>query len=296
MSIVVDIRKLRVPEWRGIMVPCARFTHRFAHESSPQHVSYAQGDFIDMTGTRARTWTATIAFNETLRGYNNLFSKVWPDFYAAYRDRSPGILLTPLQGEVLCTPGSYEDGLDPKVLDGISVDVIWTEHTPVKGSNLDAPPNLQALFTEATALGEQGATPELQSPDVKPKLDALTAIAASINKVNTARDKVKGNILRISNQANSIEMALDKLGSNGGPKVNAARLAARRLRLRSEQLANSPPREAPGVVTREVTSAPTTVMQLARDSAMDLKDFLELNVSLTKAVIVPPGTRFWRYK
>jgi hypothetical protein len=278
------------------MIPCRKFQHRFAHEASPQHVSYGDGDFIEMTGTRARTWSATIAFNETLKNYDQLFSKTYPEFYTAYRDRSPGTLVTPLHGPVLCKPGSYEDDLNPMVLDGISVDVIFTEHTPVKGSQLDAPPNLQSLFTEAMSLADHGTGPDFQSPDVKPKLDALTAIAASINKVNTARDKVRGNILRISNQANAIETALAKVGANGGPKLTSARMQARRLRLRSEQLANSPPREAAGVVTQEVTSAPTTVMQLARDLKMDLKDFLELNVALAKAVIVPPGTRIWRSK
>jgi hypothetical protein len=275
------------------MVPAKELKHRFAHESSPAHVSYGSGDYFDMTGTRARTWAAKIPFNESLKNWEKLFSKTYPEFYEAMRDRTPGTLVTPLQGPVLCVPGSYEDELSPMILDGLVVDCTWSEHTPVEGSDLDAPPNLPALFTEATALDNQVKGMSWDGGNPLPTTDPLTAIAATINKLNTARDKAKGNILAVSQRANAIEVACEKLGSNGGPKANSVRLAARKLRLRSERVANAPPREVAGEITQSITEGPKTVLQLARESLMDLKDFLELNFMLAKQTIVPPGTKFF---
>ena len=289
-----DIRQLAVPSWRAIMFPAKDLEHRFAHEQSPAHVSYGNGDFFDMTGTRARTWDCTIPFNENLKNWENLFSKTYPDFYRAMRDRTPGTLVTPLQGPILCVPGSYEEKLSPLVLDGVSVRCTWSEHTPIKGSDLDAPPNLAALFAEATALDANVTkTPALKPANLKPTTDPLTAIAATINRLNTTRDKVRGNILAVSQRANAIEVAATKLGSNGGPQANSVRLAARRLRLRSEYLANAPPRETVGAVKQMVTEGPSSVLQLARDFGMDIKDFLALNYALAKQVAVPPGTKIF---
>lgn len=275
------------------MVPAKELRHRFAHESSPAHVSFGNGDYFDMTGTRARTWTAKTPFNESLKNWEKLFSKTYPEFYEAYRDRSPGTLVTPLQGPVLCVPGSYEDELSPMVLDGISVECTWSEHTPVEGSDLDAPPNLPAIFTEASALDKQVSGMSWDGSRPLPTTDPLTAIAATINQLSTARDKVKGSVLSVSQRANAIETACERLGANGGPKANSVRLAARRLRLRSERVANAPPREVVGEVNRAVTETPMTVLQLARESGMDLKDFLELNFTLAKLVMIPPGTQFF---
>lgn len=288
-----DIRQLAVPSWRSILFPSTDLEHRFAHENSPAHVSYGNGDYFDMTGTRAGFWDCSIPFNETLKNWEKLFSKTYPEFYEAMRDRSPGILVTPLQGPKLCVPGSYEEKLKPLVLDGVGVRCTWSEHTPVEGSDLDAPPNLPALFTEASALDKQVSGMSWDGSSPLPTTDPLTAIAATINQLNTARDKVKGNILAVSQRANAIETACEKLGANGGPKANSVRLAARRLRLRSERVANAPPREVVGEVTKAVTEAPMTVFQLARESGIDLKDFLDLNFTLAKQVMIPPGTHYF---
>lgn len=288
-----DIRNLAVPSWRGILVPAKSLRHRFAHESSPAHVSYAEGDFFDMTGTRARTWAAQIPFNENLKGWEKLFSKTYPEFYEAMRDRSPGTLVTPLQGPILCVPGSYEDDLSPMVLDGLTVDCTWSEHTPVEGSDLDAPPNLPAIFTEANALDKQVGTVTWPQKTPLPTTDPLTAISATINQLNTTRDKAKASVLAVSQRANAVEEACEKLGSNGGPKANSVRMAARRLRLRSERVAIAPPREVAGEVAQAVTESPRTVLQLARETGMDLADFLDLNFTLAKQVMVPPGTKIF---
>ena len=286
----VDIRRLAVPTWRDIAFPAKDLTHRFAHESSPAHVAYAQGDFFDMTGSRARTWDCTIPFNESLWNWEKLFSKSYPKFYEAMRDRSPGTLVTPLQGPILCVPGSYEEQLTPMVLDGATVRCTWSEHTPIEGSDLDAPPNLQAIFSEATALDNQVSGMSWDGSKPLPTADPLTAIAATVNKLNTARDKVRANILSVSDRANAVEVACEKLGSNGGPKANSVRLAARRLRLRSEKVANAPPREAVGDMIQYTVTAPITVLQAARDANMDIKDFLDLNYTLARQVVIQPGT------
>ena len=285
-----DIRKLAVPSWRDILFPAKSLTHRFAHEISPSHVTYAQGDFFDMTGTRARVWDCQIPFNESLNNWETLFSKTYPKFYQAMMDRTPGTLVTPLQGPILCVPGSYEEDLSPMVLDGVTVRCTWSEHTPIEGSDLDAPPNLQAIFSEATALDNQVSGMSWDGSKPLPTADPLTAIAATINQLNTARDKVKANILSVSDRANAVEVAAEKLGSNGGPKANSVRLAARRLRLRSERVANAPPREAIGAVVQYVVESPMTVLQAAREAGMDLKDFLDLNYTLARIVLIPPGT------
>jgi hypothetical protein len=288
-----DIRTLAAPSWRGIMFPAKELRHRFAHEQSPAHVSYGTGDFFDMTGTRARSWTAKIPFNESLKNWETLFSKTYPAFYEAMRDRSPGTLVTPLQGPVLCVPGSYEDDLSPMILDGVSVDCTWSEHTPVTGSNTDAPPNLAALFTDANALDKQVSGMSWDGSKPLPTADLLTAIAATGNQLSTARDKVKANVLGVAQRANAVEVSMERLGSNGGPKANAVRLAARKLRLDSERVANAPPREVVGDIAQITTDGPKTVMQLARESGMDLKDFLDLNYTLAKQISVPPGTKIF---
>lgn len=288
-----DIRKLPITSWRGIMFPAKDLAHRFAHESSPAHVSYGQGDFFDMTGTRARTWDCTIPFNENLWNWETLFSKSFPEFYEAMRDKTPGTLVTPTHGPILCVPGSYEESLSPMVLDGVVVRCTWSEHTPIKGSDLDAPPNLAAIFSEATALDKEVNGVSWDGSKPLPTADPLTAIAATINQLNTARDKAKASVLAVSQRANDVEVACEKLGANGGPKVNAIRLSARRLRLRSDRVANAPPREVVGEVKEAVTETPKTVLQLARESGMDLADFLKLNGALAKQTMVPPGTRIF---
>lgn len=293
-----DIGKLAVVSWRGILVPCKLLRHRFAHEASPQHVSFGKGDYVDMTGQRARTWAGTIAFNDNVTNFQEAFSKSYPEFYRAYyEDRSPGTLVTPLQGPVLCVPGSYEEELAPQVRDGLATcEVIWTEHTPVKGSQLDAPPNLKALFADASNLDTSITSAKL--PDVNPPhlTDPITAIAATVNKLNSARDRIRAVPLAVANRANSLEKALDRLGSNGGPKANSARLAARKLRLNCERVANAPPREVAGIVEQSVVSTPQTIFQLAREAKMDLKDFIDLNFQLARTGIIPPGTVYFARK
>jgi hypothetical protein len=289
-----DIRDLNVPSWRGILFPGKNRQHRFAHEASPQHVSYNEGDFFDMTGSRARTWTYQVPFNEGLtKSWDNLFSKTYPEFYKAYRDRSPGTLVDPLQGPVLCVPGSYEDELSPMVLDGVTVDVTFSEHTPVTGSQLDSPPDIASVFSDAAALDQNVRTN--WPSDIKPNnlTDPISAVTGVINQGNKMRRKFRAALLRVADRAAKLERACAELEHNGGPKVNAIRLSARKLRLDSTKVANAPPREAIATTIQIANDAPKTVIQAARDSGMDLADFIDFNRDLAKTGMVPVGYMIW---
>lgn len=291
---VADIRRLPVPSWRGILFPGKNRKHRFAHEASPQHVSYADGDFFDMTGQRARTWSYQIPFNEGLtRNWETLFSKTYAKFYEAYRDRTPGTLVDPLQGPVLCVPGSYDDELSPMVLDGVSVDVTFSEHTPVKGSQLDSPPDLTSILSDASSLDNNVRGKSWGSNIPEPTTDPLSAVAGIINQGVKARRKVRAALLRVSDRAAKVERACDELGANGGPKVNLIRRQARKLRLDARRVADAPPREMIGRAIEIANDQPKTVMQAARDAGMDLADFIDLNRDLAKQSIVAPGRTIW---
>lgn len=286
-----DIRKLPVPSWRGILFPSKSRKHRFAHEASPQHVSYGSGDFFDMTGMRARTWTYQIPFNEGLvKNWESLFSKTYPEFYRAYRDRTPGTLVDPVQGPVICVPGSYEDELSPMVLDGITVEVTFSEHTPVSGGWADAPPDLTSIQADASNVDSRARESNIP---VGSTTDPLSAVAGVVNQGNKVRRKFRASLLRVSDRAHKVERACEELESNGGPKVTMLRLQARKLRLDSQRVANSPPREVVGEVLQIAIESPVTVLQAARQAGMDLKDFLSLNYDLAKMSVVPRGTLIW---
>lgn len=293
-----DIRNLPVHSWRGILFPAKSSKHRFAHEASPQHISYAKGDFFDMTGQRARTFAYQIPFNEGLqKHWEALFTKTYPKFYEAYLDRSPGTLVDAVRGPVLCVPGTYEDDLSPMVLDGISVDVVFSEHTPVdQTAKADWLPNIAAMFANAQALDTAVKGRSWASGIPEPTTDPLSAIAGVINQGNKARRKYRAALLRVADRAHKVERACDELGSKGGPKLNVLRLQARKLRIDSTRMANAPPREVVGTAAQIVNDTPKTVMQAARDARMDLADFLDLNRDLAKQAVVPPGTPIWVVK
>jgi len=300
--------QLPTMSFRGIALPVVDRDHSFSHETAPHQVVFRDGVATEMLGINGRVFSYTVPMRESVISTRrkigpNLFTKQFYKLYEAYRDQSPGPLVDPIHGQVTVTPGTWNEHATWQQRDGVDVKFNFTEYTAVGKVVKDNPPTIDAFIGAAQALDQvvAAATWPKQVPPPKPTVDPLSAIAGAINQVNVHRNLINANIRSVGSKANKVEEAATEAGGRNAPDeksaavFNSIRLAARRLRLQSYQLADAPPRDKAQVAVQQVYDTPKTIMQLAADSRMDIQTLLGLNPGLARQNPVPRGTRVWIY-
>lgn len=299
--------QLPTMSFRGIALPVVDRDHTFSHESAPHQVVFRDGVATEMLGINGRVFNYSVPMRESIvnqrRGFKNLFSKRFYQLYEAYRDPSPGPLVDPIHGRLTVTPGTWNEHTTWQQRDGVDVKFNFTEYTAIGKAVKDNAPSIAAFTSAARALDDQVAAapwPKQVKPP-KPTVDPLTAAAGLINQVNVHRNLINANIRRVGFLAWKVEDAATKAGGRNAPDsasaavFNSIRLAARKLRIQSWQLADSPPRDKAQVAVQQVYDTPKTIMQLAAESSMPLQALLELNPNLARMNPIPKGTTVWVY-
>lgn len=299
--------RLPTMSFRDIAVPVVDRDHTFSHESAPHQVVFRDGVATEMLGTGGRVFMYSVPFRESIvdqrRDFKKLFTKRFYQFYEAYRDPSPGPLVDPVHGKITVTPAAWNEHMSWQQRDGLDTKFNFVEYTAIGKVVKDNPPSIAELANAARTLDEHVAVapwPQQVEPP-KPTVDPLTAVAGLINQVNVHRNLINANIRRVGFLAWKVESAATEAGGRNAPDsasaavFNSIRLAARKLRIQSNQLADAPPRDKAQVAVQQVYDTPKTIMQLAAESAMPLATLLELNPGLARSNPVPKGTVVWVY-
>ena len=283
----------QILEFRGVLLPCTDWEHRFAHEKAQHHIIYRDGVAVDQLGGQGRTFSYVLMFDEGIikSPFLHAFTKLYWDFYRAYSNKDAGDLIDPIHGPIWAVPGEWNGNADISSQSGVKVRVTFTEDKPVDGTNTDTVPTFAGLLQASGSLDTEAATVAWKRPEDIPTLkDPLTAARGVVDQVNRAKGRGKSTFLSVADKANQLEVAADDLGSDGGPKANAVRNAARTLRLQALQAAENPPQHL-AVQVQEITlKTPRLIASLAADSGMDIAQFLQMNPGCARGGAVPAGT------
>lgn len=287
------LHKLPQMSFRGITLPCVDREFEFGHERIPHHFVYRDGVTTEMMGIEGKVFNYTLPMRESIAvgGLKYLFSKVIFELQTAFENPDPGPLVDPRIGTVMVTPGVWREKTDPHKTDGVDVSLSFFEYTAIGTKSEDSPPTITGVYDSARALdAEVARTPwTVQQPSPQPTTDPLSAIAGVLEQVNATRERADAMVMSVSNRANDVEMAAEKLGLAGEP----ARRAARKLRLDCERTANAPPRDKAGVLVGIAVDSPKTIAQMAAENNMTIAELIRSNTGLARSPIIPAGSRVY---
>jgi hypothetical protein len=279
-------------QWRDVLLPVQDWEHRFAHDTVQHHIIYRSGVAIDMLGAQARTFSYVLPLRQgILRApFSNAFTAIYYRFYEAYRDKTADTLIDPVHGAIWAVPGEWNAATTPEGMDGVSVRVSFTEDVPVDGAKTDSPPTFDGVEGEAASFDEEIAAIQWTREVMpEPTTDPLSAITGFGQQVNRSIEKSKAHFSRIAQKANEAESTCEELQRNGVPGMNGPRLAARKLRVDATRVANASPIDAPGQVISIVLDAPKSLVQIARDTGMEISELIRLNAGIARLPFVAAG-------
>jgi prophage DNA circulation protein len=290
---VADVFALLPPfEWRGFQYPVLARSMSFAHENVQHKLQYRNGEFIEQTGARNRTFSYTLALRQDIaKGpYTDLFSIGLPRLEKDVFDRTAGTLLDPIFGEFECKPTSFSDETDVNKRDGVDIRVEFV-HAP---EDEDADPegsqvNFSGLADDGAQLNvELAASGQFEQFVAEGGLtDPLSAIAGVGAQIDRQGDKVIAALDDLAFRCEKVEAQADKLEDpNNWPLKRAARRvreSAIRLKTRADN-----PQERVKVVIRRQQS---TLSVVATELGVSVQELLRLNPALAKLPFVPAGTQ-----
>jgi len=127
-----QLSNLREASFRGISFPCALIAEQIQHDQAQHKRADRDGAYVENTGRGPASYTVTIPFLVgLLRAPQETWADLFPARYNAFRsawaDRSTGVLVHPLYGEVRVKPSTWSASLDPDSRTGIVVTVGFVE-------------------------------------------------------------------------------------------------------------------------------------------------------------------------
>ena len=282
--------KLPYPTFRGIEVPVLGRDCRHSHVRVKKEAQYSGGKRIDITGSDCWVYEYVIPFRQGIAvgGFKDLFNKVYPEFLAAYLDKSRGPLLDPIHGEKQVKPGEWREVVDPDLQDGLNVAVTFEEDYDPDDEDeadivtIDGAKSLAGVLdkeVEVVAMEEHWEPPESTA-------DPLAQIAGLGAQLQRNRDAVTAKLEGTAYRCEQIEERLDDLED---PKRTQEPIrAARNLHVATVRLAKRN-KDPVRVVKKHVVQTAIHASALARQLGMLLEDLLDLNPTLAGHPIVPEG-------
>ncbi len=285
--------KLQDLSWRGIIYPVASRETSFLHENVDHRIQYRSNDFPEPIGPHSFLFRYTIPMYEGLNHgkYGSLFNEVLPLLIRDMRNKEPGDLVDPVLGLYRCVPVSYKESTDVNKRDGCEVQVDFL-HAPRIG---DGDPELPQTITGIVgALEESFNDDNLALVDWKqqPSPEGVTDILSAINGIG--RQGLR-QVDKIASQLDSLSLKMQKIEDTADAAENPQnwriRDSARQFHL---NLIDAKDRitEDPYVKIKRITLNSTkTLIAIARDSGMTLKELLDLNPQLARKQLLPSGTQ-----
>jgi uncharacterized protein YdcH (DUF465 family) len=284
-------------QWRDVILPVADWEHRFAHEKAEHHIIYRNGVAIDQLGSQGRTFSYLLPMKQGIarKPFHDAFVDIYFRLYSAFLDKSADTLIDPVHGAILACPGEFnatattQDGLD-----GPTVRVTFIEDTPSDGVLPDKVPSFSKLTRDSNSLDDEVAVVPWDRPTpILPTSDPLSILSGILQQGSRMIEKTQAHFMAVADRANEVEEACEDLDRKGIPGTNALRLSARKLRVDSTRLANTPPADVPGLILTMTTEAPKTITDILRETGMDMADLLKMNAGIAKSPIIPAGTQIF---
>jgi prophage DNA circulation protein len=291
---VTDILKQLIRgSWREIEYPISGREYGFAQEQARHRFIFRDNQLIESLGRESPTYRYTIPFREDIaKGpYENLFTRVYPDFLDACLDRTRGVLTDPVHGSLPAKCVSLREILDVNKRDGIDVEVEFIK-APQES---DFAENLGTQLR--TLEGAKGAAglfdQELQKIDWKQELPPENTInpldfASSVgNQIEVAGGQVSAQLADMAFRLEKSVATIDRLRN---PNLAPTRQRARRLQGAILALEDRVDITGTKPLRKVEVSANMTISALAAKVNMTVEQLLKLNPHLRRGPLVKAGT------
>lgn len=286
---MTDVFRLLPPfEWRGTKYPVMARSVGFAHESVQHKLQFRDGDLVQQTGARNKTFSYTLALRQDIAAgpYQDLFTVGLPKLFADCEDRSPGTLVDPIYGTFTCVPSSYTDESDIQRRDGTDIRVEFTHAPESTESDEPAANTLQGVTSDAGQLEQELEKVNWeQEPSPDGMTDPLSAIAGFANQVDQLGHRAVAALHDFAYKAEKVERSLDRLED---PQHFHLHAAVRRNRLAAYDLADRAANPGKTIVKVTVRTR-RTVSSVAAELGISVIELLRLNPFLARAPMVPAG-------
>lgn len=288
------LKQLQRAAWRDtIEFPVSGREFGFAQEQARHRYVFKDNQLIESLGRENPTWRYTIPFREdiTVGGWENLFTRVYPDFLAACQDRSRGRLTDPVHGTRKAKCVSLREILDVNRRDGVDVEVEFVyapEETDFEFNLGTVIRTLQGYASDARRFdNELSAIPWQQETPPRPSMSPLDAISAVGGQVLLVQGKVDA---ALADSAFRLEKAVETIDRLQNPNLASTRTQARRLQGAALDLEDRIDVTGTRPLRKMTTAANITVAALAGKLGIGLELLLRWNPALRRSPLVKANT------
>ncbi len=290
------LKQLRVASFRGIIFPIVARTFGFQQAQTEHRFIFKDDQLIEALGRQNPTFRYTIPFREDIFAspWNgaNLFTRVYPLFLEACRDRSNGDLRDPIHGQQQVKCSSLQETIDVNRRDGVDVDVdfIFSPNQDAVASSLGSEiTTIEGSKALARDFDADVATIDFppQEPAPQATLDPFTLITSVANQLETNGNKIQAALSDVGFRA---ERAIDSIDRLKDPKLSPTRQTGRRLiaaqRRAQETFGAAGPRR---VLRVHTVQGNIGVIALAGNLGNKPQEFLAINPGLARSPQVKKG-------
>jgi hypothetical protein len=294
---MADIDALsKLPEfaWRGTEWPILDSEYSFRHENAEHKLSFGDVTFVEGLGAQNPTFRYTIPMRQgiAIGAYKDLFLKIGK-LEADIYNREPGPLVDPIFGRWTARPVEFSCRADGKSRDGVDVEVsfVWAPDLDedVRGQ---AATSLADLRSDAAALDAEieKMTRKHDVPPPGPTINPLDAVSAVTGQVDRALEKTKLALEDFAYRVEKTERYCKKvIRVAKDPDAFGAYRTARRIRTSAERTRKNIADLTANIVPI-VVGQTKTVLTVAAENAMTVKELLAMNVQLAASPMVAAGT------
>lgn len=296
MAAALDVlSQLPALVWRDIEVPCQANSLHFAHGQVPHRQHGVDGAHVEETGREPAKFSFRIPFRAGVAQYPDLYPTRFRDFWNACLDGKVGELLHPEFGRVEAKVVSFDFKVDPGIRDGYDVDVEWIETTELISLNDSGQGPLNKAISLAgdidTISGETNPPIEYDDGTGQSLTDSLKSLKGQVLLAQlTAQDLIAA----VDNVIGAVNGMIDSAQSLTDPKawglVDGLKETELLLQDAKAKLSSTTQRIAIGI-----TTAVTTVPELAATAGVALDEFLKLNPRMGASKAVASNTEYFYY-
>jgi hypothetical protein len=284
------LARLTIASWRGLGFPCAGRTFGFRQEFARHRYVFRDDELIDSLGRENPTYTFTLPAREDLaKGpWTNWFTRAYPDFLRACQDRSVGILIDPVHGEIEAKCASLSETLDVNRRDGVDVQVefIYAPEQAAEAPEMLAIESIEGAQGMAGFLDQESEKVDYQQEaPPEPTLPLFDAIRGIGDQLEVARSRITANMARLSSQMEQLDRRVDALKNpdNQPFRRNARRMALAAYRL--NETATTPPNPTKIIINQTEIG----IIALAALHKISVDVLLSLNPALKRKSTVKRG-------
>jgi len=208
--------------WRGISFPIQNISENISQTMVPHRKMDRDGAQVEGTGLAPLHYQVKAYFiNSIAKGkqetWSNLFPDTWLQFRDAIKDRTTGILVHPLYGQITCKPLSLSHNINSDERGGVIADCQFLETVDSDAEQVIQ----QSAVAQATsaAIDLDASLAQLSPPiDTGLQQDGFANFTDMVNSFTSVVDQVQliGN--KVSGKIDSVIAKVDKLTD----KVNTA--------------------------------------------------------------------------